>query len=392
MAASGAPSPDLAEIFARQMTARGGFEPQPTLAIAVSGGADSLALTLLASDWAAAQGGRVLALTVDHGLRVESAQEVARVAGWLSARGIAHETLRWTGPKPATGLQAAARQARYALLGQRCREAGILHLLVAHHAEDQAETVALRRAAGSGPDGLAGMAACVEDTDFRILRPLLTIRRQILRDWLRGQGMGWIDDPSNDDPRFTRVRLRQALSGEDINALLAAAQEAGLDRQARDRRLARLLVRLATRRDDGAVELDRAGLRGVEKADALAFLARCILAVGGRDYAPRSDSLERLWVAFSHEVPPLRGRTLGGCVISPLRRGGTDRLLMRPERRAEGRDRPGFGLEAEPDADHLNSSKQVASKRIAPESASTGAFRPLASADFAVARPVSRVI
>ncbi|MBU2090035.1 MAG: tRNA lysidine(34) synthetase TilS, partial [Alphaproteobacteria bacterium] len=103
MAASGAPSPDLAETFARQMMALGGFEPQPTLAIAVSGGADSLALTLLASDWAAAQGGRVLALTVDHGLRAEAAEEATRVAGWLSARGIAHETLRWTGPKPATG-------------------------------------------------------------------------------------------------------------------------------------------------------------------------------------------------------------------------------------------------------------------------------------------------
>ena len=155
------------------MAALGPFEARPDLAVAVSGGADSLALCLFADRWVRARGGRLVALTVDHGLRPGSRQECATLARWLGGRGIEHDILTWKGAKPAAGIQAAAREARYSLLHEACRERGILHLLLAHHAADQAETVLLRAGAGSGFDGLAAMPAVSGLEAPRRLRPLL---------------------------------------------------------------------------------------------------------------------------------------------------------------------------------------------------------------------------
>ena len=125
-----------AKEFAQAMAAFDPFEAKPRLAVAVSGGADSLALTLLADRWAKARGGEVLALTVDHGLRDAAAGEARQVAKWLRARQVPHRVLRWQGRKPKTGIQAAARDVRYGLLMERCGKEGILHLLLAHHRED----------------------------------------------------------------------------------------------------------------------------------------------------------------------------------------------------------------------------------------------------------------
>ena len=160
--------------FAGLIERLGPFEQGPRLAVAVSGGPDSLCLCLLAAGWAAARGGVVSALIVDHGLRPEAAAEARQVAAWLRARRIDHHVLRWADVKPATGIQAAAREARYRLLGDWCRAAGILHLLLGHHLDDQAETVALRQARQSGAAGLAGMAAVRELAGLRLLRPFLS--------------------------------------------------------------------------------------------------------------------------------------------------------------------------------------------------------------------------
>ncbi len=188
----------------------GPFETNPDLAVAVSGGRDSLSLAVLAKEWAADRGGRAIALIVDHGLRVEAADEARATARLLARQGLDSVVLCWDGPKPMTGLQEAAREARYRLLRQACRERGILHLLVAHHADDQDETIAMRAARASGPDGLAGMAALVEWAEVRLLRPLLAVRRARLTATLAARGIAWIDDPSNADPRFERARLRLA--------------------------------------------------------------------------------------------------------------------------------------------------------------------------------------
>ena len=193
------------------MAALGPFEPGPVIAVGVSGGADSLALALLVKGWAAKRGGRVVALTVDHGLRVGSAREAREVARWLKRRGLEHHVLRWQGAKPRTGIPAAARAARYRLLTDWCRRAGVLHLALGHHLEDQAETFLLRLARGSGVDGLAAMAPVTELGGVRLLRPLLDVEKERLRASLRRRGQEWIEDPSNADPGFARTRMRAQL-------------------------------------------------------------------------------------------------------------------------------------------------------------------------------------
>src|SRR5580700_10131771 len=156
------PTPVAAAEFAGLMAPFEPFEARPRLAVAVSGGADSMALALLAQRWAEARGGELTALTVDHRLREAAAGEAAQVGRWLGQRGITHRILVREDGHPRGGVQAAARDARYRLLESWCREAGVLHLLVGHHREDQAETLLLRLARGSGLDGLAGMAALAE--------------------------------------------------------------------------------------------------------------------------------------------------------------------------------------------------------------------------------------
>lgn len=191
--------------FARLMTATA---TEPPVAVAVSGGADSMALALCAAAWAP---GRVRAFTVDHGLRPAAAAEADTVAGWMAARGIPHRILRWTGPKPAAGIQQAARDARYALLAEACRDAGIGSLLLGHHAHDQMETVLMRLGRGSGPAGLRGMAPVRVTDGLRLVRPFLGIAPARLRTTLTQAGQPWIDDPSNADPHYQRVRLRALL-------------------------------------------------------------------------------------------------------------------------------------------------------------------------------------
>ncbi|MBM4438672.1 MAG: tRNA lysidine(34) synthetase TilS, partial [Actinobacteria bacterium] len=131
--------------------------PGTRVAVAVSGGADSLALTLLADEWARRTGRSIAALTVDHGLRPDSAAEASQVGAWLAAARIRHEVLRWEGQKPRSGIHAAAREARYRMLTSWCRENDVRDLLLAHHRDDQSETFLMRLARGSGPDGLAAM-------------------------------------------------------------------------------------------------------------------------------------------------------------------------------------------------------------------------------------------
>ncbi len=189
--------------FAALMAPLGPFEPAPRLAAAVSGGPDSTALALLAHAWVRRCGGSLLALIVDHGLRPESGQEATTVAARLAERGINARILPLTGLTAGPALAERARTARYATLLDACRDAGILHLLLGHHAADQAETVIMRALSSSGPAGLAGMAVLHETPSVRLLRPLLFVPPARLRATLAAAGIGWEDDPSNADLRAT---------------------------------------------------------------------------------------------------------------------------------------------------------------------------------------------
>jgi tRNA(Ile)-lysidine synthase len=274
---------DAAE-FARLMAPFEPFERAPVVAVAVSGGRDSLALALLAQEWTAARGGRIVGLIVDHALRPESAAEAAATAALLGRHGCDAEILRWSEAKPRTGLQEAARLARYRLLREACRRRGILHLLVAHHADDQDETVAMRAARQSGPDGLAGMSAAVELPEVRLLRPLLGVSRSRLTATLLTRGVQWFDDPSNADPRFERARLRAG------NRPTPAADSG---RPAREQRLAAAAVEILELSPTGDVAIDRSAFVGLGRDQQARLLSRVVQAVGGGDHPPRRDRLDR---------------------------------------------------------------------------------------------------
>lgn len=314
--------PVTSEAFARLMESFEPFEPTPHLAVAVSGGIDSTALTLFAAAWARARGGRATALTVDHGLRPESARESAQVASWCAARGIAHAGLRWSGPRPASGIQAAARAARYKLLEEWCCAHGVFHLLVAHQREDQAETVLMRLLRGSGVDGLAGMAAVVEHGVVRVLRPLLSVPRKRLEATLAAEGQAWIEDPSNRNPAYLRAKLRAEVSafgarGLSIERLAGMASQFGRARVALEAGSAALLARAVAFHPAGFVWLDPEPFVTAPEALGLKALAALLTTVSGADYPPRRERLERLFRLLPQALGG--GRTLGGCLLLPRR-------------------------------------------------------------------------
>ncbi|MFZ5692277.1 MAG: tRNA lysidine(34) synthetase TilS [Pseudomonadota bacterium] len=202
------------------------FVEQPVVAIAVSGGPDSTALLWLAARWRAARkiGPDLLAVTVDHGLRKESQREAKDVKRLARHLGVPHRVVRWTGTKPTTGIQEAARNARYALLASAAKKAGAHIVLTAHTLDDQAETVLLRLLRGSGPAGLQAMAdrsPYPGESGLVLARPLLSVPKARLVATLRKAGIPFAEDVSNRDPRFTRPRLRAimpALASEGLTA------------------------------------------------------------------------------------------------------------------------------------------------------------------------------
>lgn len=212
------------------------------LVLAVSGGPDSIALMWLVARWrgALSRGPCLLAVTIDHGLRPESAREARQVKRLAHALGVPHRTIRWTGEKPKSGVPAAARAARYRLLATVARQSGASHVLTAHTRDDQAETLLMRLLRGSGINGLAAMARESEREGVLIARPFLNISKAQLIATLRKAGIGYADDPTNRDVSFTRPRIRAV-----IESLAAEGGDA--------RNLARLASRLA--RANAAIEV-----------------------------------------------------------------------------------------------------------------------------------------
>lgn len=309
---------DFAELMARL----GPFEPAPVLALAVSGGADSMALALLASAWAATRGGTVTALIVDHRLRPEATAEAELTRSRLQARGIPAEILTRYGETPASDLQAFAREARYALLTRWCRDRGVLHLVTAHHRDDQAETLLLRLARGSGLAGLAAMPAIAHLDSCRLLRPLLSVPPARLRATLQEAGQDWIEDPSNGNEVFARVRLRNsarqlAALGLAPARLAATARHLGRARAALEDQVARLLAADVTIHPAGFATLNLPEFIASSPDIALRALAAIITCIGGQTVTPRFERLEALRAVLVRDG--FRPRTLSGCRIVPQR-------------------------------------------------------------------------
>ena len=304
-------------LFAELMATFEPFERKPLLAVAVSGGGDSMALCLLADAWARRRGGSVVALTVDHGLRPESGAEGETVGGWMATRGIDHHVLSWRGSKPRSAIQATARAARYDLLAGWCRQAGVLHLLLGHQLEDQTETFLMRLNRGSGVDGLASMASVTEGAGVRLLRPLLGVPRDRLQATLTRRGQGWLDDPSNRNAVFGRVRIRQSLPAFAEEGFTPArlgrfVRDFGRNRREREADIARLLGRACTVFPAGYAVVDGAVLVAASVDEAAGAVARVLATVGGGAYPPAKTKVESLlpWFAGQGSAPSV---TLARC-------------------------------------------------------------------------------
>ncbi|MEE8295821.1 MAG: tRNA lysidine(34) synthetase TilS [Sphingomonadales bacterium] len=309
-----------------------GFDPDDgPFAVAVSGGPDSMALAHLMKDF-----GEVHCLTFDHGLRENSANEANQVKGWLEKNGLKQTILEWPGDKPRSGIQAAARSARYQAMEGWCKKNQMKYLLTAHHLEDQAETFLMRLLKGSGVDGLAAMAPKspgLFDRDITILRPFLGVSKARLKATLVAKNHPWISDPSNENQNFTRVKIRTLLkNSNDLDHKTLARTAA---------RLARVKGFLKGLTEDflaDAFVIHPAGY-GVLKKEllfnvpleiALRCLSKILTFISQSDYPPGLEKLERLYSFL--EKDDFKGVTLHGCQVSPI--AGGDFLVCREAQKA----------------------------------------------------------
>lgn len=302
------------------------------ITVAVSGGSDSLALTCLLQRWCENCGVRLSALTVDHQLRPSSGEEAQKISAWLKNLGVDHEVLNWWSEKPKTGIQEAARTARYCLMFDWCRQKGIQDLLLAHHQEDQAETFLMRLSRGSGIEGLACMGRITNREGIRLLRPLLSVPKGRLRATLEVQGQDWLEDPSNSDLVFTRTIMKKlsnvlAERGVDCTRLATLAGQFG--------KLRGHLEEVTCLAIDRAARIDKAGWATIDcqflidlpdevGTRVVIYLLKCI---GGRPYPPRRKRLLRaISMIKKPEIPT--AFTLGGCKVSQL---GSKLMFLREE-------------------------------------------------------------
>ena len=290
------------------------------IAVAVSGGADSMALTLLLASWAEERAIRLTALTVDHQLRAAAGDEAREVAAWLAP--LPHVTLRWEeGPQHllrSGSAQKDAREARYGLMTDWCAAHGCTHLFVAHHADDQVETFLLRLSRGSGVDGLAARSPESNRAGIILARPLLAFTKAQLMETCGGQGQLWIEDPSNQNQASARVRFRdsQALlerEGLTRERLLATIGHLQRARAALDHAVGQLLDSGSW--DEFAVfRLPLAPFLAAPEEIALRALARTLTSASGGQFGPRFESLAGLYSRLT--TGPWSDASLHGCLVT----------------------------------------------------------------------------
>ncbi len=307
---------------------------------AVSGGPDSIAMMHLLARWSAkASRPPILVATVDHGLRPEAAREADFVAHEAEKLGLPHRTLAWTGAKPKTGIQEAAREARYRLLTDYARKQGASHLVTAHTQDDQAETVLMRLAKGSGLSGLAAMRPEQGREGIRHARPLLDRPKSSLLDLCRKEGWLFASDPSNTDDRFARVRWRKLMPLLAEEGLTAGRLARLADRMARADEALDAKAREAL--NGAAVEPESAGFafRGSVLADepfeiALRILEQALVRAG---LSLENSRLQRLEACVGRLREAVGNRenlslTVAGALVR-LDRSGKVAIRLEPPRR-----------------------------------------------------------
>jgi tRNA(Ile)-lysidine synthase len=302
---------DLARLVAGQFLP----DPPSSLGIAVSGGSDSMALLHLLVAFAKVHGITLHAATVDHGLRPEAGAEAAMVARICRGLGIGHHVLEWQGRDHKGNLQDEARKARYGLLAQWANDVGVEAVALGHTADDVAETFLMRVSRRAGVDGLAAMPASFERDGISWVRPLLRAHRSDLQTYLGAENIKWVDDPSNDDDRFERVRMRKALAilsglGVDADAISDVALNLTDAKDALNHQmvhLARDIITLSL----GTVAIDEAGLADQPDEMRRRLIVHALKWVNGAYYAPRSTAVAEVFAALAQGS----AATLAGCEL-----------------------------------------------------------------------------
>ncbi len=288
------------------------------VAVAVSGGSDSVAAALLTKSVADRLKIPVVALTVDHGLRAESAGEAKTVGGWMAGHGIDHHVLKWKGPYPKSGIQMAAREARYSLLQEKCEALGITRLILGHQQEDQLETMLMRLSKGSGVQGLSVMKPLSERNGLSLLRPFLDVKRARLREYLEFHSQPWLDDPSNENPAFTRTRLGDILKsvtdlpGSSQATLALSASRLRRAEQALEVMTGQALSGLAVISPFGFVSFRHDFYQQMPDEIAIRFLHRLFIFVRGSGAGPALTALEKLLDRIRRDRT-FKTATLYGC-------------------------------------------------------------------------------
>ncbi|MDX1975410.1 MAG: tRNA lysidine(34) synthetase TilS [Rickettsiales bacterium] len=311
----------LEQHFFEVMSRIGGFETKPRLAIAVSGGSDSIALLHLAQRWAESRQGKVIALTVDHGLRANSLEEAKQVQTWCAQLGIEHHLLQWHPGECSTAIQASARKARYQLMNDWCRAQGVLHLLTAHHKNDQAETVLLRLASGSGLIGLAAMPALSISQSIRLIRPLLYISKDYIVDYLATSSIEWIEDASNQLDIYTRNRLRKQLAIKEVDQATRLAIFFAKIRNLLENKKASCSTHGVFLYPEGYAFINSDLFRQKDRSLIFHTLSGLIDMLSGAAYSPRQSTLNQFFDELETGTLASK-RTIAGCIISQDRKRG----------------------------------------------------------------------
>ncbi len=303
------------------------FPKRPNkIGIAVSGGGDSMALLHLAARWSAQAGHSIAAVTVDHGLRDGSDKEAAGVAAFCKSLGISHDTLVWNTWDGHGNLQAAARDARYKLMGEWATENKVGGIMLGHTMDDGAETFLMRLSRKAGIDGLAAMDRNFERNGLTYARPLWMCRRDELRDYLLRNGVEWVDDPSNDDVDFERIRVRKALVQLDELGLRADGLQhaATAMRQARDA-LEHYTAKEALRHVTAeAGDLTMPLRPDLPDEITRRLRSKAIQWMGNLPYPPRQAAMQHLMDGLT-----LEGKhTLGGAIVTA--QDGHMRIVREP--------------------------------------------------------------
>ena len=310
----------IEKVFFKVMDTLGPYEKNPHLAVAVSGGSDSLCLAILAQEWANNRGGKITALIVDHGLRKNSGKECKETQNILKKRKIFSHCFKWKLSKiPKKGVQEKAREFRYNIFEDWCFKKNIVHLLVAHHFEDQKETFLMRLNDNSNIYGLACMPKILFKKRIRILRPLLDLKKKEIIKYLKEKKVNWIEDPTNVSSKYSRNRLRKILpklekKGLTDNKLKKILKRAQKERKKIENKLADWLNKYVDINSLGYALINFSSLKLLNKDDFIFIFSRILNMISGSFYVPKSKYVYNFYKKIkSNET--INHSNLGGCHI-----------------------------------------------------------------------------